>query len=88
VTRVSIDEKRQIQLPDHAQPGLHAKTVPKDRNWWGHEHVPNCHAGGRVSMNITTFATSLASSRLPDSLASLSFSGSQSREQCADDGAR
>jgi hypothetical protein len=25
---------------------------------------------GRVSMNITTFATSLASSRLPDSLAS------------------
>src|SRR5260370_26576489 len=33
---------------------------------------------GRVNMNITTFATSLASSRLPDSLASFSFSGGQS----------
>jgi hypothetical protein len=29
-------------------------------------------------MNITTFATSLASSKLPDSLASFSFSGGQS----------
>ena len=43
---------------------------------------------GRVSMNIITLATSLASSRLPDSLASFSFSGGQVREQCADDGAR
>jgi len=33
---------------------------------------------GRVNMNVTTFATSLASSRLPDSLASFSFSGGQS----------
>jgi 5-aminolevulinate synthase len=33
---------------------------------------------GRVSMNVSTFATSLASSRLPDSLASFSFSGGQS----------
>ena len=33
---------------------------------------------GRVSMNITTFATSLASSRLPNSLASFSLSGGQS----------
>lgn len=33
---------------------------------------------GRVSMNITTSATSLASSRLPESLASFSFSGGQS----------
>ena len=33
---------------------------------------------GRVSMNITTFATSAASKRLPDSLASFSFSGGQS----------
>src|SRR5712664_734016 len=33
---------------------------------------------GRVSMNVTTLATSLASSRLPDSLASFSFSGGQS----------
>src|SRR3954451_21020587 len=33
---------------------------------------------GRVSINITTSATSLASSRLPDSLASFSFSGGQS----------
>jgi hypothetical protein len=33
---------------------------------------------GRVSMNVITLATSLASSRLPDSLASLSFSGGQS----------
>ena len=33
---------------------------------------------GRVSMNVTTFATSLASSRLPNSLASFSFSGGQS----------
>jgi predicted enzyme related to lactoylglutathione lyase len=33
---------------------------------------------GRVSMNITTLATSLASSRLPDSLASFNFSSGQS----------
>jgi hypothetical protein len=33
---------------------------------------------GRVNMNVTTFAPSLASSRLPDSLASFSFSGGQS----------
>jgi hypothetical protein len=33
---------------------------------------------GRVSMNVTTFATSLASSRLPDSLACSSFSAGQS----------
>jgi hypothetical protein len=33
---------------------------------------------GRVSMNITTFATSPASSKLPDSLASFSFSAGQS----------
>ncbi len=33
---------------------------------------------GRVSMNVTTLATSLASSRLPDSLGSFSFSGGQS----------
>jgi hypothetical protein len=33
---------------------------------------------GRVSMNIITLATSLASSRLPDPRASFSFSGGQS----------
>jgi hypothetical protein len=33
---------------------------------------------GRVSMNVTTLATSLGSSKLPDSLASFSFSGGQS----------
>ena len=33
---------------------------------------------GRVSMNNTTFATSRASSRLPDALASSSFAGGQS----------
>jgi hypothetical protein len=33
---------------------------------------------GRVSINNTTFATSLASSRLPDALASASFSAGQS----------
>ncbi len=33
---------------------------------------------GRVSMNITTLATSLASSRLPDSFASFNFSSGQS----------
>ena len=33
---------------------------------------------GRVNMNVTTFATSLGCSRLPDSLASFSFSGGQS----------
>jgi hypothetical protein len=41
---------------------------------------------GRVSMNITTFATSVASSRPPDSLASFSFSGRPVREQSANDG--
>ena len=35
-------------------------------------------ARGRVSMNVTTLATSLASSRLPDSFASFNFSGGQS----------
>ena len=33
---------------------------------------------GRVSMNITTLATSLASSKLPDSFASFNFSSGQS----------
>jgi hypothetical protein len=33
---------------------------------------------GRVSMNITTLATSLGSIRLPDSLASFNFSSGQS----------
>jgi hypothetical protein len=33
---------------------------------------------GRVSMNITTLATSLASSKLPDSFASINFSSGQS----------
>ena len=41
---------------------------------------------GRVSMNIITLATSLASIRLPDSFASFNFSSGQSAMKRGDDG--
>jgi hypothetical protein len=53
------------------------KTV-RDQNWWAMTTSPMVIARGRVSMNITTLATSLASNRLPDFFASFNFSSGQS----------
>jgi hypothetical protein len=62
--------------PRHRRQLRNGSNIVRDRRSISYRH--RLPGPMRVSMNITTAATSLASSRLPDSLASFSFSGGQS----------